>query len=233
MKKLVTFDAAGTLIEHNWDPASIACASARVCGIDIPADQARLAYTTVTSHYRDELVALEKLGDRAAIYAQWVKQTAAWLRELGADPAHAQAVFEEFRRRAFSPGSREFGLFPDVLPTLSKLSEQDAILGIVSNWDHTLHTVLENLAIEDRFEFVIASLEFGYEKPDFRIFQEALRIAGVDADEALHVGDSLEDDFLGARSAGIDALLIDRRGASDLAGGRIASLLEVVEALKC
>ncbi len=52
----------------------------------------------------------------------------------------------------------------------------------------------------------------GYQKPHRAIFEHALELLGVPADRAIHVGDDLEADVLGAGRAGIEAVLIDRHG---------------------
>ena len=58
----------------------------------------------------------------------------------------------------------------------------------------------------------------GAAKPDGAIFAHALAVLGVEASEALHVGDNPEADYDGARAAGLDALLVDRRAAANHAG---------------
>jgi putative hydrolase of the HAD superfamily len=68
----------------------------------------------------------------------------------------------------------------------------------------------------------VTSATVGARKPDPEIFRAALEAAGCGAGEALHVGDSGEEDIAGARAAGIRAVLIDRRG-----GGDVSSLAEI------
>jgi putative hydrolase of the HAD superfamily len=92
--------------------------------------------------------------------------------------------------------------------------------------------VLEHLGIKDSFGFVLASLPLGYEKPDPRIFGEALRLSGVCADEALHVGDDKCDDYIGAKNSGWRALLLDRSQPTDWTQERIKTLTELEEALR-
>ena len=58
----------------------------------------------------------------------------------------------------------------------------------------------------------VASAEVGSAKPDARIFQIALEIAGVPPHAAWHVGDTPEADVEGARAAGLRPLLIARDG---------------------
>ena len=61
---------------------------------------------------------------------------------------------------------------------------------------------------------MIISGEFGVAKPDPAIFREALRLGSASADQALHVGDSLEFDVAGASAAGIRSAWVNRRGAA-------------------
>jgi len=227
--KLITFDAAGTLIDHKWDPAGIARSAAKACGMSVAELDARRVYDDVASKHRAKLVELERLGERSAIDALWQRQVADWLQQVGCDPSRAPEVLREFRRRAFGPESHVFALYDDALPALASCKRNGTVVGVISNWDHTLHTVLKNLGIAEEFDFVIASLEFGFEKPDERIFAEALERAGADADASLHVGDDYNDDFVGATNAGWAALLIDRSRPADFDTGRISSLTQVME----
>jgi putative hydrolase of the HAD superfamily len=81
---------------------------------------------------------------------------------------------------------------------------------VVSNWDCSLHDVLVAAELRPRVDGVVTSAETGAAKPDPAIFARALELAGVSAAEALHVGDSPREDVEGARSAGIEAVLVVR-----------------------
>jgi len=59
----------------------------------------------------------------------------------------------------------------------------------------------------------VASSALPAGKPDPRAFRHTLTLLGVDAGAALMVGDSIEKDVLGARAAGLDAVLLDRDDA--------------------
>ena len=72
----------------------------------------------------------------------------------------------------------------------------------------------------------VSSAAAGARKPDPAIFDSALELAGCEASEAIHVGDTREEDVEGAEAAGIRVLLLDRDG-----GGDISGLESVVEAL--
>jgi putative hydrolase of the HAD superfamily len=83
---------------------------------------------------------------------------------------------------------------------------------VVSNWDVLLVEVLKDLGWMRYFDGVIASGVVGVEKPDPRIFEEALRVSGVASERAIHVGNDPISDIRGAAEAGIDTVLVDRRG---------------------
>jgi putative hydrolase of the HAD superfamily len=85
-------------------------------------------------------------------------------------------------------------------------------LYVVSNWDVQLLKVLKDLVWMRYFDGVVASAVLGVEKPDRKMFEEALRISGVSRDRAVHVGNDPITDIKGAAEAGIDTVLVDRRG---------------------
>jgi HAD superfamily hydrolase (TIGR01549 family) len=120
-----------------------------------------------------------------------------------------------------------FSVYPDVVPALEGLSGRGLRLIAVSNWDCSLPRVLESHGLGERLDGTITSAVAGARKPDPAIFSAALELAGCRPDEALHVGDTPEEDVSGARAAGIRALLIDRDGRN----GDISSLEEISEHL--
>jgi 2-haloalkanoic acid dehalogenase type II len=120
-----------------------------------------------------------------------------------------------------------FDAYPDAVPALRELRERVLRLVAVSNWDCSLPQVLARCGLGDLLDGVVTSAAAGARKPDPAIFEQALELAECEPDEALHVGDTAEEDVEGARAAGIRALLIDRDGN----GGDISSLKEIREHL--
>lgn len=120
--------------------------------------------------------------------------------------------FEEFFHELYDLFARPevWRLYPDVMESLVTLKKSGKKLGIISNWDSRLFKISEGLGLDGYFDFILASAVFGSSKPSAKIFEEALKKAGVDPHEAIHIGDSFEDDVRGAKAAGIDAILIDR-----------------------
>ena len=132
---------------------------------------------------------------------------AAAIAELGLEP-----MPEAFYRRLSElfMVTSHWHVFPDALPALTALRERGLTLGAVSNWVWNLPDLLHSLDLVRLFDFIAASARIGYEKPHPRIFEWALEQAKVDPSEVLHVGDHVDADVLGARSVGIEGVLIDR-----------------------
>lgn len=131
------------------------------------------------------------------------------------------ALWEEFARPDV------WALYPDVVEALSRLRSAGVWTGILTNWDARCLRVFEGLGITRLVDFILVSSLVGVRKPGRGIFEEALRRVGASASEAVHVGDSLQDDYEGALAAGLGAVLLVRgskappegvRWARDLAG---------------
>ena len=145
----------------------------------------------------------------------------------------AQAMMEALdlpgldRATAFEAmlGSLEFVPFDDVEPALSALRERRLI--VVSNWDCSLADWLEPLGVLEHVDGVVTSADVGAAKPDAAMFERALALAGVEPPDAVHVGDSIENDVEGARAAGIRAILVARGGGPAPGVEAIRSLTEL------
>uniref|UniRef100_D3TNS2 Putative hydrolase n=1 Tax=Glossina morsitans morsitans TaxID=37546 RepID=D3TNS2_GLOMM len=93
---------------------------------------------------------------------------------------------------------------------LSRVRQANKHVGVISNSDPSLHKVLKEMEILDKFDFVLTSYEAGYQKPDRSIYDIPLEKYGVKADEALHIGNTYDLDYIGARNAGWSSLLVTR-----------------------
>jgi HAD superfamily hydrolase (TIGR01509 family) len=102
--------------------------------------------------------------------------------------------------------------------SLRRLRDAGLLLGVVSNSDGRVEEALQAAGLRGYFDVVIDSAVLGVEKPDPRIFQAALTALGVRPHEALYVGDLYEVDIVGARAAGMRAVLLGTR--EDSAGER-------------
>lgn len=101
-------------------------------------------------------------------------------------------------------------IYPDVLPALSTWQRAGIQLGIVSNFDSRIDLVLKALKLDEFFGSVTISTQVGAAKPEPKIFAAALEKHRCHPQEAWHIGDSLKEDYHGAKAAGLRAILLDR-----------------------
>jgi putative hydrolase of the HAD superfamily len=122
--------------------------------------------------------------------------------------------FDQFFDEVFQvfENSSSWLLFPETLSVLTRLRQHGFELGIVSNFDSRLFTVLRGLGIEQLLDTVTISSLAQAAKPAPKIFQVALEKHAAEPREAVHVGDSLRDDVEGAAKAGLTGVLLDRKG---------------------
>jgi putative hydrolase of the HAD superfamily len=129
---------------------------------------------------------IEGMGGAGDTYAAAVEMEGAW--------AHAH----------------HFELFDDALPTLGALRERGLKLGLLSNTARDLDVFVAHHGLD--VDAVLTSRAHGKTKPHEAIFRRMLELLGVEAGDALMVGDSIEDDIDGARAVGMQAVLVDREG---------------------
>ena len=93
---------------------------------------------------------------------------------------------------------------------LSYLKSCNIPLGIISNFDVRLETIIKAMHLHHYFKFVITSYDSGFEKPDSKIFNLALSKLGTESYNALHIGNTPETDYIGAINAGWKAMLVNQ-----------------------
>lgn len=99
---------------------------------------------------------------------------------------------------------------PDYVPeTLSELHRRGYVLGVVSNTDGRLKSLLDSVDLTAHFRCIIDSALAGVEKPDPAIFERAVEAIELDAPHCVYVGDIFAVDIAGARQAGLKGVLID------------------------
>lgn len=142
------------------------------------------------------------------------------------DDALAHHLNEVYLRHRFE----DIELYDDVLPALDALADRFRI-GLLSNGN----SYPDRCGLAGRFRFVVFSQDYGFEKPDRRIFEVTLEQAKCSSTALLHVGDSLATDICGAKNAGVASVWLNRTGSKNEAGVEpdvaIATLRELVGVL--
>lgn len=234
MKRAVLLDAHGTLLELESPAPLLRRVLAERHGIAIELSDARRALSAEIAYYRAHM----QEGRNADTVAALRQRCAEELRRALVPAVPAVAGLSSAEMTEALLGSLVFTAFPDVAPALRKIRAGGATAVVVSNWDWSLEEVLVELGLRAELDAVVSSGAYGAAKPDPAIFAEALRRAGAKPEHAVHIGDSVEEDVAGARSAGIEPVLLVRsrpvrasdRRARSLDGVRtIASLADLVE----
>lgn len=202
--KAVLLDVLGTLVELESPAPALREEIERRTGIDVGEERAAAAFAAEIGYYlahhldgRD-MDAVDGLRDRCA---EEIRRS---LALDGLDHGTArEAMLAALRFRAY----------PDALPLLHALRERDVRLVAASNWDASLPEALERTGLAPYLDGTVSSAVVGAAKPEPTVFRAALELAGCEADEAFHVGDSPQGDVDGARAAGIRVALLDRHGA--------------------
>lgn len=231
--RAVLFDAGNTLIRVRGSVGDVYAAAARRHGVPAEGAAVEAAFREVFGRRRSGFVAeASRPHSPARERAWWREVVGEVFGALGLLPELTEG-FDAFFGDLYLTFERPevWEVFPDVLPALDALAGRGLPVAVVSNWDSRLHAVLRGLGLAPRLAFALTSAEFGAEKPHPSLFAEAVRRLGLVPGEVLHVGDLLRDDVEGARSAGLQALLLDRSCPEGSAPERICSLSEVVDRL--
>lgn len=138
--------------------------------------------------------------------------------------------FSEFFKALYAHFETEqpWFVYPDVKPTLKRWKNQGIELGVLSNFDSRLYSVLKALNLAEYFTSVTISTRVGAAKPDPKIFTVALEKHQCSPEKVIHIGDSLKADYRGAKAAGIKAILIDRNEQ-----GKTAPFEQESELIEC
>lgn len=100
----------------------------------------------------------------------------------------------------------------DVLPALRRLRKLGMTIAVVSNSNGTVRSALSRVGLSDHLDLIVDSHEEGIAKPNPRLFEIALKRANARPDATVHLGDMYSVDVLGARAAGLQAVLFDKSG---------------------
>jgi putative hydrolase of the HAD superfamily len=216
--RAVLFDAAETLFTTRGTVGELYAAVARDYGCTAPASQIQEAFVREFRHSGP----LTTRGE-----SQWWRDVVERVfNEVG-----MVDNFEEFFQKVYDQfcDSRGWLLFPETREVLTELKQRGFRLGVISNFDSRVYSVMRSLDILSFFDTVTISSETGYAKPHPGIFLAAREALGLPAARILLVGDSLMDDVQAGQLAGMQTVLIDRQNRHEglTAYPRITNLREV------
>ncbi|KAL2903796.1 Haloacid dehalogenase-like hydrolase domain-containing protein 3 [Bienertia sinuspersici] len=212
--RYITVDVTGTLLAYKGELGDYYCMAAKSVGLPCPDykrmhEGFKLAYTEMAKKY-------PCFGHAAKM------PNIVWWKTCVQDSfnragyKYDEETFEKIFKRIYASfgSSAPYVLFPDSVPFLRWVRAQGIPVGLVSNSEYRYQDViLPALGInqDSEWDFGVFSGIEGVEKPNPRIFEIALEKAGnIAPEEALHIGDSMRQDYIPAKSLGMHALLLDR-----------------------
>lgn len=206
----VLFDAGGTLIEMRPPRERVISDVLAQLGFEIGPDAIARALAKADGVFDEDMAMLDGKDETRF----WVKYDQYILKELGFKGDAKE--FSTLAGRAFDdivPKTESWVDYPDVRPVLDLLSKRDIALGVVSNATDLAVKVLDNLDLTKYFGAVVWSEDVGVRKPAPKIFHLAANRLGVSPSRCIFAGDKFAVDVVGAKRAGMNAVLIDRLGA--------------------
>lgn len=208
MIKAVFFDLYHTLLGYDPPREELQAEALKDFGIEVNPESLLHPMVVADEYiYQEHSRASISQRSKEEQTALWAQYERILLREAGIEADDQLILGLVGKMREFE---LKQVLFDDVLPTLNELKKQGLILGLISNVDQDITSLLDNLGLTALLQVVVTSQDAGFNKPSPEIFQEAVKRAGVQANEALYVGDQYQIDVVGASQAGMKGILIDR-----------------------
>jgi len=202
--RAVLFDATGTLLLFRESVGEIYRAFALEFGVDLPATRIQEAFGRILSG-SEPMVFPGQTGDpcRSLERLWWWERVRSTFR--AADSTARFTDFDAYFDRLWNhyAAGAAWRLAPGTRRALGDLRARKVPMAVVSNFDHRLSNILQDLAILEYFENVTTPAEAGAAKPDRRIFEAALEGLGDPSRRAIYVGDRAVEDVEGARGAGL------------------------------
>ncbi|MEX0268761.1 HAD-IA family hydrolase [Leptolyngbyaceae cyanobacterium UHCC 1019] len=155
--------------------------------------------------------ALQNRADlQAKEYAWWFNIAAQTFQQV--DALHQFSDFEAFFAELFAyfAAIAPWEVYPDVPLALKRWRQLGIPLGILSNFDSRIYSVLQGLELLDYFASITISTEAGTAKPDRQIFEVALHKHSCLPQDAWHIGDSFAEDYQAAQNAGLRGIWLRR-----------------------
>lgn len=216
-------DAVGTLIHPDPGAVAVYADAARRRGVELSHDHIRARFWAT---YQAEEQIDRPAGwatSEAREEARWRRIVSDALPEVADDPALFPELFGHFGR----PGA--WRVDPDAAAVFAELAGRGVVLGMGSNYDERLRSVLSgHWELDPLAGRVVVSAAVGWRKPGAGFFAEVVRAAGVPADAILFVGDDLDNDYHGATAAGLRAVLLDPGDRHPEVPHRIGRLADLV-----
>ena len=135
-----------------------------------------------------------------------------------------RALAEQMSEDFLHLTTKYFSLLPGAEELVRYLAKKYPLTVVTNGFIEVQYEKFDKSGLRDCFSHIVLSEEVGCQKPNPRIYEEALRMNGVSAAETVMIGDSWNSDIQGAINAGIDQIWI-RKSKDPLPEGQSATYL--------
>jgi putative hydrolase of the HAD superfamily len=222
----IFFDAVGTLIHPDPPAAPTYWNIGRRHGTRYSIDEIGRRFTRAfaAEEEADRIDGWRTSEDRER--RRWVRIVGSVLDDVNDPERCFQELYSHFSR------PEAWRLEPEDSQVIQELQRSDYALGLASNYDRRLRTVLAGMPSLAALGMVVISSEVGWRKPAGEFFEAMCRQAALAPGQVAYIGDDPVNDFEGAKTAGLQAILLDRDGRhASFAGACIRRLAELIEKL--
>ncbi len=227
--RCIIYDVGGTLL-YPAPPIEELCAFAEEAGgFRLPPERMAAALADVRHFFAEHdrpLASLWASADR--LDAAWARYYATALHEARVDAPWEHLLVVGAQIYAWYEHPDRWSVYPEVRDTLVEAHRRGYQQGVISDWGPDLLAILHGLDLTRRLDFVVSSAVAGYAKPSPEIFAHAVARAGVPAEQCLYVGDTYLQDVIGAHTAGLHAVLVDREGAAPRLDCPVVRTLDII-----
>lgn len=214
LPQIIFLDAVGTLFGVRGTVGEIYSRFANAVGVSV--DPEILNQTFMDSFLTAPEAAFPEVEESEIPAQEFV-----WWQAIAQRSFTQAGVFHQFADFAafFPPLFDHFAtaepwvVYPEVPQVLAQWQQQGIELGLISNFDSRLYQVLDALNLGDFFTSVTISTVVGAAKPHRDIFTAALAKHRCLPQNALHIGDSWQDDYQGAIAVGLQSIWLNRQGS--------------------
>ncbi|HXH72629.1 MAG TPA: HAD-IA family hydrolase [Mariprofundaceae bacterium] len=210
--KVVSFDVAGTLLHFARPVAAVYADFAARHGISCTSEEVAVRLPAVFAAASSMAPPADQ--DPAIYERRWWREILARCLDVAPEDERLASCFAEVFDYYATPAA--WRLHPGLPTLLGELREAGLRLAICSNFDGRLFGILEQTGLREFFDVVVLPRHAGRQKPDAAIFGYMVETFGVLPEECLHVGDSVENDAVAARLAGLQGLQWSLKPEADL-----------------
>ena len=209
--KLICLDVTGTIFNFKEAPASVYQRFAHDSGLVVTSSRLQ---DSLFGNIKKMSSEYPHFGGTSIGNYQWWNHVIHQTFQDACQNNYSKEKVDEFAPKLYQhfKTSDAYVVYPDFFPFATSLKQKGTKMIAISNFDNRLEKILAQLKVSPFLSEIIVSESAKCSKPDPGIFKKAVKAAGaeVEPENILHIGDSVQKDYLAAKHVGWNALLMQR-----------------------